>query len=286
MPWKTAQRRIDAIIDRNREAAGLDVRGGTVSGGTPVSSQPRISAPPVSTPLPVPIPRVSGGSTVRAPTSGRLPTGGGYSIPGTFPTGGGGFPTFRSGSNPLDPIIGRGQDYCEEIGVPAWLCQAGGDLLGGLFRGGGDSSSPLAAPRSCPDGWQWNPDSQECETVGIRGGIERTLPGGRSGTLADVQGEPVVGAFGMPGVLPAQVGARMDARGEMRPILQCPTGMVLGRDDVCYMRSSLPRKYRKWPPKRKPPVSAADARAIRQADSAKNRVKKLAQKSGFSCKKR
>lgn len=132
----------------------------------------------------------------------------------------------------------------------------------------------------CPDGFRL--DSQgRCVTAGLPGTIQRILPGGKTGTLSDVQGQAVVGAFGVPGLLPAQVGVINGG-----PILKCPAGMVLGKDDICYVRSVLPRQFRKWPRAPRPPITAGDAKAIRKAEGAKRRVKKLAGSVGFACTKK
>ena len=96
---------------------------------------------------------------------------------------------------------------------------------------------------------------------------------------SDVFGEAVVGAFGMPALIPAIVG---EVNGN--PIRRCPRGSVLGKDDLCY--NKLPRNFRKWPRAPRAPVTAGDAKAIRRADGARGRVKKLAGDVGFTCKKR
>jgi hypothetical protein len=62
--------------------------------------------------------------------------------------------------------------------------------------------------------------------------------------------------------------------------LRCPPGLVLGKDNRCYAKGTIPRKFRKWVPAKRPPVSASDAACIRRANAAVNRVKKLAQSTG------
>jgi len=111
------------------------------------------------------------------------------------------------------------------------------------------------------------------------------LPGGDP-FITGAGGTAVMGAFGMPAMQPMIVGSVMKDDGTTSPVRRCMAGMVLGKDDLCYPKAALNRKYRKWAPDRKPPVSAADAQAIRQAESAKKRVKKLAGDVGFTCKKR
>ena len=136
----------------------------------------------------------------------------------------------------------------------------------GILPGGGTGTG-TAMTLSCPDGFKVNARG-ECVKEGVGGAVQRFLPGGKTGTLGDVQGQAIVGAFGVPGLLPAQVGTING-----RPILKCPAGMVLGKDDVCYVRAVLPRQFRKWPAAARPPITAGDAKAIRKAEGAKKRVK-------------
>jgi len=91
-------------------------------------------------------------------------------------------------------------------------------------------------------------------------------------------GQAVVGAFGMPAMVPAQ---------EMRMTLVCPRGMVLGTDDLCYPKGVLSSRnlHRKWRRPPRPVISAGDARAIRVAAAAKDRVLKLAKDVGLHASK-
>lgn len=88
----------------------------------------------------------------------------------------------------------------------------------------------------------------------------------------------VEGAFGMPAFEP---------EGEFVQTLRCPKGMVLGMDDLCYPKAVLPRrsKFRKWRGQARPPVSAGDAKAIRRAASARERVLTLAKNVGLHASK-
>lgn len=91
-------------------------------------------------------------------------------------------------------------------------------------------------------------------------------------------GRAVVGAFGMPAMVP---------REENRPTLICPRGMVLGTDDLCYPKGVLSSRnlHRKWRRSPRPTISAGDARAIRIAAAAKDRVMKLAKDVGLHASK-
>jgi hypothetical protein len=260
----------------------------------PPEDGPRIRAPIVAPPTPVdettrtiPTPNVP---TVTPPKNGALKMnlglnrGGGL---GSSPIMG---LTYQPppGFLPMDGrggLTGVGISGCEALGVPRSICEAGADAINS-FLGRGGSSTGSSSPATqlvagCPDGYV-NVNGR-CEREGIGGAIQRFLPGGRTGTLADQYGEAVLGAFGIPGIMPSVVGQRQNARGEVNPILECPPGAVLGKDNVCYMKGSIPRKFRKWPPAPRAPVTAGDAKAIRKAERARGRVKKLAGNVGFKC---
>ena len=203
--------------------------------------------------------RVSGTSAGLTLTQ---PTGG---------TGGIGGTGITTGIPGIDPIIEEAGRRIIERFLPS---QPGGPPAPTTLTGG------------CPTGFRLNPATGQCEEEGIRGAIERFLPGGQTGMLGPGFGPAVVGAFGTPALTPAQVGTRRKADGSVGPILQCPPGAVLGKDDLCYMKGSIPRQFRKWKPAPRPPVSAGDAKAIRRAERARGRVKKLATNVGFTCRKR
>lgn len=195
--------------------------------------------------------------------------------------GGGGpaiFPPPRTGGggNWYDPIVERGAD---------WL---GRRLFGGGNRPGAGTgaSTPGEGQGGCPQGYEWDPRSGRCEQVGLGGLGRRLVPGGATGTLEDRYGEAVLGAFGTPAIVPAQVGTITDRAGNPSPIFRCPPGAVLGKDNLCYMKGSIPRQFRKWKPSPKPPMSAADAKALRRIGTLQKKVKRLAGNAGLSCRKR
>lgn len=181
------------------------------------------------------------------------------------------------------------------VGQPA-LGAAVGAAVGGAVEGGsnqtgggrpGTRGSLVADARAftqaqCPPGTFHIPGTNRCadlipggETTGQGVLVDEVPLGGGDGALT-----PAVGRFG-PAYLPAQVGTING-----RPIRRCVAGQVLGRDNLCYERSALRRTERKWRPARKPPITVEDANAIRQAERARKRVKKLAGDVGFTCKKR
>jgi len=66
---------------------------------------------------------------------------------------------------------------------------------------------------------------------------------------------------------------------------RCGPGYVLAKDGNCYPKGMLPRKWRKWPARRKGPISYRDWKALQRAASARNRAYKVAKKAGLSVRK-
>lgn len=174
-----------------------------------------------------------------------------------------------------------------------------GDLIGGigsiatsiipgtwddkLFDAGrslfGSNQKP-GARADCPPGFRVDPNTGRCLQEGISGTVARILPGGSTGALPQVPqgyGGAVVGSFGVPALQPAQASAMS---------LRCPPGAVLGKDNLCYQKGSIPAQFRKWRPARKPPISAKDWRALQTSARVAAKAKKIAGTAGFSCKKR
>lgn len=111
----------------------------------------------------------------------------------------------------------------------------------------------------CPIPFQKvNPVTGKCEFfVGDQPGAE---PGGVGG------GQAVAGAFGMPAIMP-------DAEPITR--LDCPAGMVLGRDNLCYPKEVLRRdsKFRKWRPGMRPILTGGERRGIAKARRSTNKAR-------------
>lgn len=116
----------------------------------------------------------------------------------------------------------------------------------------------------------------------------RSAPPPATPTAAGSIGDAVVGAFGLPAMVPATVGQITRNDGIVSPILRCGRGMVLGRDNLCYPKAILSRrsKFRKHRLPSRAPVTAGDAAAIRRAERTRDRVKGLAKDVGFKVSKR
>lgn len=138
------------------------------------------------------------------------------------------------------------------------------------------------------------PPLPQIPTPGVRGAIQRRLPGGKTGyePAAPLQ-IPTPGARGaierfLPGGKSGYLstGFAPVVQGEQTTRIKCPKGYVAvdldgdGEAEVCMMKP-LAQKMGYWKARPKPPISGWDAKAIRRAASAKKRVKKLAQNVGF-----
>lgn len=187
----------------------------------------------------------------------------------------------------LSGILGGIGDVIGGIVPGGGVINTGIDILTGRGRGGGTGITSFSGT-GCPTGFVFR--NGRCEKTGLSGFGERVLPGGGTGVLPSQpgQGEAVMGSFGLPAMQPAQVGTITRNDGTVGPILRCAAGMVLGRDDLCYPRAILGRRsrFRKHKLAPRPPVTAADAKAIRRAERVRGKVRSLAKDVGFTCKKR
>lgn len=134
----------------------------------------------------------------------------------------------------------------------------------------------LVAGGPCPTGYQW--DGAQCKRTGFVGTVERVLPGGDTGYGVDVYGQATVDPLtGRAALVPYT---------EAVPTRRCPPGAVLNKRGLCVDRRSISNKDRMWPAPPRPPMSASDAKALRRINTLQAKVKRLASKSGFTCKKR
>ena len=187
---------------------------------------------------------------------GGTPFGGGGGLP-FGPPPGGGLPNLPGGGSGGGGLGG----LCDLLpsGFARDACKAGTSLFGPGGNGGSNGGA------NCPDG-QIRLGSR-CVSPGdaFPGGDPFITPAGNQATQ---------GSFGMPALTPTI---------EQRTVHSCPAGMVLGKDNLCYPKAILSRrsKFRKWKGEARPPVTAADAKAIRRAERVKNRVKTLGKDVGL-----
>lgn len=102
-----------------------------------------------------------------------------------------------------------------------------------------------------------------------------TTPAERS---MGVEFQAVVGAFDMPAIAPFA---------ETRVVLDCPPGMVLGKDDLCYPSAVLRRnsRFRKWRSAPRPSISRRDERALSTRAAVVKDLKRLSKQAGLSMPK-
>jgi len=91
---------------------------------------------------------------------------------------------------------------------------------------------------------------------------------------AGPQGEAVLGAFDLPAIVPLAL---------QSVTLDCPPGMVLGKDNLCYPRQVLGRnnQFRKWRSAPRPSISRRDERCLAAVDAVQKKLKTLGKKAGL-----
>ena len=105
------------------------------------------------------------------------------------------------------------------------------------------------------------------------------LPGGAPLTQPIMQ-TPEMGIFGLMSTEARVVGTIQDRNGLSKPILRCPTGLVLAQDNRCYAKESLPKKARKWKPDPRPLLSASDARVLRESHAVEKKLVRIVKRTG------
>lgn len=272
-----------------RGGAGPATGGNGGSGG---GLFPRIFPPP-GAPDPVPIPKRPRTPPSPPTPSGPTSPGSGGSMPfhpgdfgphpfGPLPgPGGGGDPFGPLGPNlPAGP---NGGSLCDGISN-FWLRQL--CKQGSSFLPGEECTQLRRSLGLCPDGNGQSAGGggggfSPCAPGTIRVGNTCVSPGdffpGGDPFTTPAGGGTTVGAFGLPAVVPAQV---------QRVRRVCPTGMVLGRDNLCYPRQILPRnsRYRKWRPGARPPISAGDWKALKRMKRTKAKARDIAETAGGTVK--
>lgn len=99
---------------------------------------------------------------------------------------------------------------------------------------------------------------------GLIGAAQRILPRGATGFEAQFQ--VTQGAFGMPAMVPEAVSG---------VTLRCPSGFVLGDDELCYPKAVLRRnsRFRKWNPGARPILTGGERRGIAKAKRSTNKAR-------------
>jgi len=181
--------------------------------------------------------------------------------------------------------------HAEELGACSFVHKRIIGAVGGFFSGGPTGAvsgfltptrgqpdpraqnlglpTPMSVGRTgCSEGFRTDPRTGQCVRTGVVGAVQRVVPGGQTGTMADVFGEAVVGAFGMPALVPAQVGSIDRQDGTVGPILKCPPRMVLGVDNLCYTKGTRGlAAFRKWKPGTRPFLTGGDVKVLRRANT-------------------
>lgn len=156
-----------------------------------------------------------------------------------------------------------------------------GRALGGLARRGAGFLAgqipvvgPIVGPLVSPAPQRFTPQRQgpgSTTTVQLPPTPTITTPAERS-TGAEFQA--VTGAFDLPAMAPfAITGVRLD----------CPKGMVLGKDDLCYPKAVLRRNstFRKWRSGARPTITRADEKALGRIAAVQKDIKTLGKKAGL-----
>ena len=112
---------------------------------------------------------------------------------------------------------------------------------------------------------------------GIRGFIQRVIPGGETGLEVGVTpaAVPTAAAMGAPGVATlGRFGAAVEPTFRSSTIRDCPRGMVLAVDSLCYSRRDVRNSERFWPRGRRPLLTGGEMRAISTAASAARKLQR------------
>jgi hypothetical protein len=154
--------------------------------------------------------------------------------------------------------------------VPQQVSIAG--IIGGVktvagWITGAGTPGPISTmtPQTCPTGYVLR--NGVCERVGVVGAVQRILPGGQTGTVPSGAqiGQAVMGQYG-PALVPTELA---------RSTSKCITGMVLGKDGLCYNKRDITNKERLWPRGTRPLLSGGDRKTLRKARSIENQLGRL-----------
>ena len=143
------------------------------------------------------------------------------------------------------------------------------------------------APRSARVGGRFRRFRQEFQqpraidvtpVPGVVGFLQRTIPGGETGleVLPSDGGEvvPMGPAVGTGQAVVGRFGAGIAPFVRSSQIRDCPRGMVLAVDSLCYNRRDLRNSERFWPRGRRPLLTGGEMRAISTAASAAKKLQR------------
>ena len=107
--------------------------------------------------------------------------------------------------------------------------------------------------------------------------VQRVIPGGETGLVVGPQpgGNGTVAAMQAPGVATlGRFGAAVEPTFRSSTIRDCPRGMVLAVDSLCYSRRDVRNSERFWPRGRRPLLTGGEMRAISTAASAAKKLQR------------
>ena len=133
---------------------------------------------------------------------------------------------------------------------------------------------------ACPPGFTPGPGGCVAAVVpvpGLRGFAQRIIPGGETGfevTAPAVMPSPQNGTQAVGLATLGRFGAAVEPTVRMQDIRECPRGMVLAVDGLCYSRRDVRNSERFWPRGRRPLLTGGEMRAISTAASAARKLQR------------
>ena len=110
---------------------------------------------------------------------------------------------------------------------------------------------------------------------GIVGIGQRIIPGGATGFEVQAPAVMPTAAMGAPGLATlGRFGAAVEPTFRSSTIRDCPRGMVLAVDSLCYSRRDVRNSERFWPRGRRPLLTGGEMRAISTAASAAKKLQR------------
>lgn len=237
-----------------------------------ISTAPRILTP-APTPSPASSPARAIDNTLKTNPTPVQPIGA-PSMKTSYATLGGAVGSLVPG---VGTIAGGGLGALTDFLTGAGKSKCPGPYNYNPMTGGCDPKPGSFAPQTpnCPAGSTWDASTGQCKVGGVKGAVQRGLPGGATGYV-DPTGWTPTSAFGLQGFLPQSVPS---AR------LSCPAGYVLyGKEpgmEVCLPKGFLANKHRKWPKPPRPAMSAQDVKTLNRINAIQRKVSNMTVKAGF-----